>query len=112
MSQTESHFGKIIKIDGDAENLCQEVINDRNDQIDQHEYNQSAIDYVEENYEDYAVFNNTLYRVEDTELVESDIYKSWLNHDGSIGYAVSFYNGGCGFLEALEDAVKDKIERS
>ncbi len=105
MSQTESHFGKLVKIESpfDVETVCKSLMEDRGDCLDS--YHKDHKEFVEEQYEDILI-NHNVYNIIDTELDEEDTYRSWHNPDGSIGYAVSFYNGGCGFHEALTDAIK------
>jgi len=110
MSTTETHTGTITKVKGNLEELCQDIVDYNYDLEVQTKYNQTAVDFVRENYEDYIIIRDSLYKVSD-KSIEEDMSVSWLQED-SIGYLVSFYNGGCGFLEALEEAVEDKLDKN
>ena len=108
MSDMETHVGRLVKQQGadTAEELCQYIINYHNDVMKQTEYNQTAVEFVRENYDEYLVIDDDVYRVYDNYIDPDNLQVSWKNKDGSIGYAVTYYNGGCGFGEAVEDAVK------
>jgi len=68
-------------------------------------------DNVEEQFYDYTygdflVLNNTIYEVEKENIFYNDIFESSLNDDDSIDFEVKYYNGGCGFNEAVEMATE------
>lgn len=56
---------------------------------------------------DYIVFEDKVYKCESEELSPYDHFSAKRNNDGTIGFSVSFYNGGCGFKEAIEYALKN-----
>ena len=39
--------------------------------------------------------------------MDEDIFNAHDNGDGTIGYEVMYYNGGCSFNEAIEYALED-----
>lgn len=61
----------------------------------------------EELYDKYVVVNDNLYEVLSKRMLENhDVYSAHRNLDGTISYEVSYYNGGCCFEEALEEAFR------
>lgn len=46
--------------------------------------------------------------IQDSEFDEYDIFKMVPNLDDTFNYVLSYYNGGCGFSEAMQYA-KDKL---
>lgn len=52
-------------------------------------------------------FNGVVYKVECSEVdLDEDIFKSSINEDGAIDCEIKYYNGGCSFNDALEEALK------
>jgi hypothetical protein len=52
--------------------------------------------------EEYAEINGKIYEIQDELFDDSnDIFEMQENPDGTLKYMVKFYNGGCGFEEAL-----------
>jgi translation initiation factor 2 beta subunit (eIF-2beta)/eIF-5 len=53
----------------------------------------------------YVCINDKVYEVHDESFdYDNDLYIMEEKPDGSLEYLVRFYNGGCGFGEALEEA--------
>ncbi len=72
------------------------------------EYYKNYIEFLADMIsEEYILIHNKLYYISyDNEIeTDDDIYEATLNEDGSIDYEVKFYNGACGFSEAIEEAV-------
>ena len=65
-------------------------------------------EYFNDEFQDTAIeINGEVYSVDrDAVDQENDIYSSIKNDDGTISFEVKYYNGGCGFGEALETALK------
>ena len=58
-------------------------------------------------YQNAEVINGEVYEVVDRiEPEGADMYHSTKLSDGSISFAVSYYNGGCSFSEAIHYALK------
>tara|TARA_R110000824_G_C15048812_1_gene661209 strand:- start:601 stop:873 length:273 start_codon:yes stop_codon:yes gene_type:complete len=59
--------------------------------------------------EDEAVLiDGLVFTVEKTEFDEcEDIFESVKNPDGTIDFQVKYYDGGCGFNEAIENALEE-----
>lgn len=78
--------------------------------------------YKEEDYKDYfddyasdkyIINNNNVYEIisQDNINNDGDIYIAKANLDGTIDYEVRYYDGGCGFSEALEEALDRKDQK-
>jgi len=62
-----------------------------------------------EYYQNYFLQDDILYSVSKKEIdTDEDIFNSSENKDGTINFEVKYYNGGCGFNEALEYALENK----
>ena len=74
-----------------------------------HYYHGDKVEFFEEELESQAVIiNGEVYEIERNEYEDGDdIFESSKNKDGSIDFQVKYYNGGCGFQEALSYALKD-----
>jgi len=69
-------------------------------------------DYAEQliyDHDNYTVLNGAIYEIVEKEWVDvyEDIFRSTKNGNGTIDFEIKYYNGGCGFEEALEEAIKD-----
>lgn len=60
----------------------------------------------------YIVNNGNVYEILSKDNIdnESDIFIANTNIDETIDYDVMYYNGGCGFSEAIEEAL-DRMEK-
>tara|TARA_R110002049_G_scaffold143473_3_gene305578 strand:+ start:131 stop:400 length:270 start_codon:yes stop_codon:yes gene_type:complete len=70
------------------------------------EYDPTAIDSDDLN-EDAVEIKGLIFEVEKEDHQYSDIFTSSKNDDGSINFEVKYYDGGCGFSEAIDYALKD-----
>ena len=107
MSQMELHVGRAVKVkcgSADLEELSKIICEERFISLDFYDTWEEAI--LCELGEEYAVINGVLYKVEDASIEEGTCTATE-NADGSISYTLHYYNGGCGFNEALEDAVNE-----
>ena len=68
-----------------------------------------VIQLQEDFYDHYFVYDDKIYNIQDKEL-DDDICEAHKNEDGTIDYAVQFYNGGTCLSEMLENALK-KLKR-
>jgi len=58
--------------------------------------------------EKFIIVNDEIYEViEDKSFEECEILEANENEDGTIDFCLSFHNGGCGFIEALEEAIQN-----
>ncbi len=114
MSQTETHFGTMVQIHPELtpEEICKIIVQHDIDDINEvFKYYDSYQEYIESESEEYLIRDNKVYVIDNTET-ETDIGETWVNQDKSIGYVVSFYNGSCGFKEALNDALDNTLDDS
>lgn len=63
----------------------------------------------DELYERYVIYNNEVYEVIEKNYRDfyDSIFESYKNDDGTIDYQVVYYNGGCSFTEAIEEALNN-----
>lgn len=62
--------------------------------------------FYQELYDDYIIARGNVYKLlECNELDSEDVFNAYENPDGTIGYDVVYYNGGCGLSEAIEEAL-------
>ena len=74
-------------------------------------YYESKRECFNDKYANTAIeIDGTVYAVARNEYDDCDgIFESIKNKDGSIDFHVRYYNGGCGFSEALEEALKQQL---
>ncbi len=65
----------------------------------------------DELYERYVVYNNEVYEVIEKNYRDfcDSSFEAYKNDDGIINYQVVYYNGGCGFTEAIEEALNNIV---
>lgn len=60
-----------------------------------------------EHYEKMIILEDTVYQVEKTDIDPfDDIFNAHLEENGDIKFELKYYNGGCGFDEAIEEALE------
>lgn len=110
MSEQVHYKGKIRPVERlyheSLEEQCQRIMNEKGYESldDYYDSWEEAIAY--RYYEEYVIIDEELYIVELKEDVDDiDVYNIHKNKDGSFDYEVSYYNGGCCFEEALQEAM-------
>lgn len=64
--------------------------------------------FEDDYYETAVVIDGYVFTVESEDVnIYDDIFKASENKDGSIDFELKYYNGGCGFSEAIEYALKN-----
>lgn len=110
MSETEYHYGTVNKYstNPDIESVCKEICKKEGWVLDKSYYDsyQSVVEDMGYDTMKYLIIDDFVWSVDDTELDESHFIGN-KNKDGSISYNVGYYNGGCSFGEAIEEAIKD-----
>ena len=66
----------------------------------------------EDGYDEYIIIDDDIYAFQDHKSIDSYVCEAWYGEGIIIGFNLAFYNGGCGFEEALETAVKELKERN
>ena len=102
MSQTEHFKGKLTPTG--------KTITEYMGDIEIPTYYDDERDYFNDEFCGVAVeIHNQVFSVKRNEYDDADdIFESSKNEDGTIDFQVKYYNGGCGFGEALEEALKAK----
>lgn len=110
MSETVRYKGKIKKIASfkDKEEIakCELIKREKSEDLEYYDsYVEKLCDCF---YQEYIEVNEELYQViekEDLDM-EYDVFESNKNSDETIDFHVMYYNGGCGFAQAIEYALK------
>ncbi len=110
MSEYEHHKGKLVEVKSiDGENLSDiidKILKDRHIEVEDY------YDSKRECFEDqlcgiYIIIENKVYEITSEEIDPyDDIMNAKFNEDGTINFEVKYYNGGCGFSEAIECAIE------
>lgn len=105
MSQNESHRGILIEMpkvgNETTEQQCRRLLNN----VDLKDY-YSTYKEMLDSETDYIIFNDTVYNPKSEEIDPYECFVATKNNDGTINFIVNYYNGGCGFKEAIEYALK------
>jgi ATP:corrinoid adenosyltransferase len=118
MSEQVMYTGKIKKVDtgiGTFESFMEAVIKEKsmwNEYLERKNKYSETIEefFLEEFYEKYVMISDELYEILTHEFYDTeDIFKAIDNKDGTYDFVVSFYNGGCSFNEAIEEALKGVV---
>lgn len=106
MSQTDHYRGKLTPTGKTTEQFIGNVLLEEGCSYEDPE------EYFEDHYYEAAVIiDGMVFTVEKDFIDETDdIFKATLSPDlsGSILFEVKYYNGGYGFSEAIEQAIKNK----
>ena len=109
MSKTVHYKGVLRKVERlEGENLeeqCKRLLNNK----ELPSYFDSYEEFLLDNYyKSMTVQNETVYEIEKIEIdADSDIFNATIRDDGNVEFEVRYYNGGCGFDEAIEEAIKN-----
>lgn len=100
MSDTVHYIGKLTPT---GKTVKQFVVDDEIP-----DYYDDEEEYFEDKYYRHAVLIDGLVFTAKYEDVnpDLDIMNSTKNDDGSIDFEVRYYNGGCSFTEAIDEAIK------
>jgi hypothetical protein len=105
----EHHHGILRKVsrlkNETLEEQCKQLLNV--DEFD--DYYESYQEMFEsEFYKKYVIYNDMIYKVEAKQTDPyGDIFVANKNSDGTINFEVQYYNGGCGFSEAIDIALNN-----
>ena len=106
MSEMEYHVGMIkkYKTNKNLESACKEICEKEGWVLVEH--GDTYKDLLEEEGYDskkYLIINDEIYCINDTELSNTFFYSNKIKDD--IFYLVGYYNGGCSFTDAIEEAM-------
>lgn len=116
MSETVTYKGKLVPmtlegvtLEERAEYACQEF------GFEMKDYYDSWVECLEEegNYRAAYIRDGIIYEVKNREVdPPNDFIEGTKNEDGSYDYFVSYYNGGAGFSEIMEQMIKEADKES
>jgi len=112
MSETVHYKGilrKVEKIEGEnLEDQCKRLLGNK----ELPSYYDNYKEYLlEECYRTMIIHDNEVYHVEREEVdPHSDMFNAALKENGEISFEVRYYNGGCSFNEAIEEAIKNSCK--
>ena len=102
MSETEIHYGEVteIPVPHKCETLLQQIeyIEQKYDCV----FEDKDMDYPYS--EEFIKAGDRWYKIADNQLDSNSC--TITETEGKLKYGLSFYNGGCSFQEALEDALE------
>lgn len=106
MSETETIKGKLTEVASYAETFADKIYVLKNNLgVPLKDYDVE----IEDNYicesTGYTYSDGKLYSIERQNLNSEDIFEATKCADGSIDFLLQYYNGGCGFGEALKTAL-------
>lgn len=107
MSETVHYKGTLIQVERleneTLEEQCKRLLNNAELPSWCDSYQEMLMD---EFYEKYIVHNGILYHVDKVDIdPDSDLFKASIGENGVINFEVRYYNGGCSFEEAIEEAL-------
>lgn len=110
MSETRHYTGRLIKLDRISPT---ETLEEQCKRISDKPLSNWADSYVEQltddgGYEDYIIIDGTLYQTKElTEKdADEDIFEARKINGNDFEFEVRYYDGGCSFPEAIEEAMK------
>lgn len=114
MSEMEYRFGKIQKVKTDnVEEYADKILKEK---LTEERYNRYVELYdtkleflTDELYNEYVLVNNELFKIIEDNSFDHDDYlaKAKQIDEDTFEYTLVYYNGGCEFNEALEDAMEN-----
>ena len=113
MSEMVHYTGKIAPVDKlpneTLEEQCKRILAEHN-YFELNGYCDSWREMLyEELYERYVIACGEVYKVieKNHRDIDEDIFEAYDNGDGNINYEVMYYDGGCSFDEAIEEALEN-----
>lgn len=106
MSDYELRKGKLKEIEVlDIESFAKAVFHVNYTALEQ--YWENYTEWFREDCDTHVIVNSKVYEIiEDNRFDDVDIFDATKNTDGTIDYTLRYYNGGCGYNEAIETALK------
>jgi hypothetical protein len=105
MSETETRKGRLIPTNQTVQEIMETLkfpeYYNRNNPEDVLEYFKDAF------YESKIEIEGVVYNIEGEDLSYEDIFEAKQMSNGEIHYLLKYHNGGCGFHDALEYAIKN-----
>lgn len=113
MSETETLVGKLIPepIFENVEKTCERILFANGwGKEDYHGSFREALE--DEGWRKYYITGDSIFKIEMiSDDPYADIFYATKNEDGSYNFVLNYHNGGCGFNEAVEEALKNEREK-
>ena len=108
MSETVHYKGVLRKVERlneeSLEEQCKRILGNKELPSYYDTYQEYLLD---EYYDGMTIQNGVVYQVEREEVDPyDDLFNAQVRDNGEIAFEVRYYNGGCGFNEAIEEAIK------
>ena len=100
--------GKLRKVDtNNIEAFAKEKLLELKGTEDLPRYYKNYAEWLRDETQDYIEKDGVLYEVIQKQGVDADddIFEATQNPDGTIDFVVKYYNGGCGFYDAIGEAL-------
>lgn len=109
MSETVHYKGVLRKIERYENESLEEQCKRLLDNKELPSYFDNYEEYFsDEYYHKFTIHNGVIYSIEKEDVdPDSDIFNAINGVNGEINFEVRYYNGGCGFDEAIEEAIKN-----
>lgn len=115
MSETVLYIGKLkpveklLNVDETFEERCKRILKEHN-YLELNDYCDSWEEMLcDELYDEYVIVDEDIYKIVEKNYrsIDDDVFEAHINNDGTISYEVMYYNGGCSFNEAIEEALQN-----
>lgn len=113
MSETVHYKGILTEVlpnEGeDIQDIAKRILDHHNEEVE--DYYKDALECLMDRfYQGYVVIDDKIYEVLKKDIdPDKDLFNAFMHSDGTIEFEVKYYDGGCGFDEAIDHAV-DNIE--
>lgn len=109
MSETVHYRGVLTEVERleneTLEDQCKRMLKNKTMSWSYDSYREMLQD---EFYDKYIIHNDKIYSIDRKTIdVDEDIFHASKNINGTIDFEVKYYNGGCGFSEAIAEALKE-----
>ena len=97
------------RADGESLNVaCMKLIEAAGLSIELPDFYDDYVEYFRSELDTHIINGDDIYEIiEEEDLSTDDIFEATKNPDGTINFLVQYYNGGCGFNEAIETALQN-----
>jgi len=114
MSEVETIKGTLREVYNEEKlpviELMKMVLNENNIEYDENDEFDIQDSFFDRFYDDFVVVGDKMFRVENRkDLCSESIFEAVHKEDGTCDFLVQYYNGGCSFGEAIEEALKKSI---
>lgn len=112
MSEHVTYKGKLKEVFAEVESLNEKITNlfeSKKIILSDDEKEDLICSFYEYDfYDSHVLLEDKLYEIIEKDELMNDLFQMNANDNGELEFVVSYYNGGCGFSEAIEYAYKNK----